>query len=207
MGDQLTSAERSLRGHIGAYVLHSRCDSRELTKAARAAFASTFDRGLDPGEQDPGLAEVGLGLGPRVMGQRDRHPAQARPAVGSDPRPDGRLAAREAVLVAQALVEPPGGMALLAMDQRVGREPGLDERGDGVHDGRRATAGAPVGPGPRVVQGTSDRRPAVVQGPGELADARPFPEVGVPDTLDVDHLDHPFLQGGCGFNHRHRAGW
>jgi hypothetical protein len=47
----------------------------------------------------------------------------------------------------------------------------------------------------------------VVEGSGELADARPFPEMGVPDTLDVDHLDQPFLQDGCGFNNRHRTGW
>lgn len=40
------------------------------------------------------------------------------------------------------------------------------------------------------------------EGSGVLADARPFPEVGVPDTLDVDHLDQPFLQRGCGFNYR-----
>ena len=46
------------------------------------------------------------------------------------------------------------------------------------------------------------------EGSGMLADARPFPEVGVPDTLDVDHLDQPFLQRGCGFDHRHRTdGW
>ena len=26
--------------------------------------------------------------------------------------------------------------------------------------------------------------------------------------LDVDHLDQPFLQRGCGFDHRHRTdGW
>ena len=51
------------------------------------------------------------------------------------------------------------------------------------------------------------RRPAVVEGSGELSDARPFPEVGVPDTLDIDHLDQPFLQGGCGVEHRPRTGW
>jgi hypothetical protein len=47
----------------------------------------------------------------------------------------------------------------------------------------------------------------VVEGSGELSDARPFPEVGVPDTLDLDHLDQPFLQDGCGVEHRHRTGW
>ena len=48
MGNQLTPAERSLRGRIGAYVLPSRYDSRELTKAARAAFESKFEREVDP---------------------------------------------------------------------------------------------------------------------------------------------------------------
>ncbi|MGC8635217.1 MAG: hypothetical protein ACP5VP_11265 [Candidatus Limnocylindrales bacterium] len=125
--------------------------------------------------------------------------------MGADESPDGRLAAREAVLVAQALEDPPGGVALLVVDQGIGLQPALDERADRVHHGRRATAGAPVGPGTRVVQGAADRGPAVVQRAGELADARPFPEVGVADTLDVDHFDHPFLQRGCGFNHRHRT--
>jgi hypothetical protein len=32
----------------GAYTLHSRYDSRELTKAARAAFESKFEREVDP---------------------------------------------------------------------------------------------------------------------------------------------------------------
>jgi hypothetical protein len=42
------SKDRVLRGRIGAYVLHSRYDSRELTKAARAAFESKFERDVDP---------------------------------------------------------------------------------------------------------------------------------------------------------------
>jgi len=42
------SKERMMRGRIGAYVLHSRYDSRELTKAARAAFESKFEREVDP---------------------------------------------------------------------------------------------------------------------------------------------------------------
>jgi len=48
-----------------------------------------------------------------------------------------------------------------------------------------------------------------VEGPGELADARPFPEVGVPDTLDLDHLDQPFLKAGYGIEYRRqiREGW
>ena len=62
--------------------------------------------------------------------------------------------------------------------------------------------------GPAVLEGPPDRRPSVVEGSGVLADARPFPDVGVPDTLDVDDLDQPFLQRGCGFDHRHRTdGW
>lgn len=42
------SSERVLTGRIGAYVLHSRYDSRELTKAARAAFESKFEQEVDP---------------------------------------------------------------------------------------------------------------------------------------------------------------
>jgi hypothetical protein len=43
-----THAERVLIGRLAAYVLHSRYDSRELTKAARTAFESKFEREVDP---------------------------------------------------------------------------------------------------------------------------------------------------------------
>lgn len=48
MADKMTPAQRSLRGRLGAYVVHSRYDSRELTKPARAAFESKFERDVDP---------------------------------------------------------------------------------------------------------------------------------------------------------------
>jgi hypothetical protein len=41
-------AERVLLGRLGAYVLHSRYDSRELTRAAQQAFWSKFERDVDP---------------------------------------------------------------------------------------------------------------------------------------------------------------
>ena len=127
--------------------------------------------------------------------------------MGADEGPDGRLAAGEAVFGDQTLPDPPGGMALLVVDRLVRDQPGHDERGDRVHDRGGPSPRAPVRPGPGILEGPADRRPAVVEGSGELSDARPFPEVGVPDTLDVDHLDQPFLQDGCGFNNRHRTGW
>jgi hypothetical protein len=43
-----THAERVLTGRLGAYTLHAMYDSRELTKAARAAFESKFERDVDP---------------------------------------------------------------------------------------------------------------------------------------------------------------
>ena len=39
----------SLIGRIGAHVLHSRRDSREVTAKARAAFLARFEREVDPG--------------------------------------------------------------------------------------------------------------------------------------------------------------
>ena len=44
----MTPAERSLRGRIGAAVLHATHDSRELTAAGRKAFADRFEREVDP---------------------------------------------------------------------------------------------------------------------------------------------------------------
>jgi hypothetical protein len=45
---KVTHAERVLTGRLGAYVLHSKYDSRELLKPARAAFESKFEREVDP---------------------------------------------------------------------------------------------------------------------------------------------------------------
>jgi hypothetical protein len=39
----------ALRGRIGAYVTHSRHDSREVTAKARATFLERFEREVDPG--------------------------------------------------------------------------------------------------------------------------------------------------------------
>lgn len=44
-----THAERVLIGRLGAYVLHSRYDSRELVRPARQAFLLKFERKVDPG--------------------------------------------------------------------------------------------------------------------------------------------------------------
>lgn len=44
----LTPAERSLRGRIGAYLMHARNDPRETTRAARVAFARRFEDEVDP---------------------------------------------------------------------------------------------------------------------------------------------------------------
>jgi hypothetical protein len=49
----MTPAERTLRARAAAYRLHSLYDSRELTKAARAAFNDRFVREVDPERQLP----------------------------------------------------------------------------------------------------------------------------------------------------------
>jgi hypothetical protein len=46
--DQLTPAERSLRGRMGAYVVHARYDPRQTTAPARAAFLKRFLDEVDP---------------------------------------------------------------------------------------------------------------------------------------------------------------
>ena len=43
-----SSTDRSLRARIGAYRLHSKYDSRELTAAARRAFMTRFEEQVDP---------------------------------------------------------------------------------------------------------------------------------------------------------------
>ena len=44
----LSFEERSLRGKIGAYALHSKYDSREITRAARAAYLAKWANEVDP---------------------------------------------------------------------------------------------------------------------------------------------------------------
>ncbi len=46
--DQLTPAERSLRGRMGAYVVHARYDRRAITAPAREAFLKRFLDEVDP---------------------------------------------------------------------------------------------------------------------------------------------------------------
>jgi hypothetical protein len=41
-------AERVLIGRLGAYTMLSRHDPREITKAARQAFTSKFEKDVDP---------------------------------------------------------------------------------------------------------------------------------------------------------------
>lgn len=43
-----THAQRVLLGRLGAYTMLSRHDPYEVTKAARAAFVSKFERDVDP---------------------------------------------------------------------------------------------------------------------------------------------------------------
>ena len=44
----LSPQEATLRGRIGAYALHARYDSREVTAPARAKFLSRFEDEVDP---------------------------------------------------------------------------------------------------------------------------------------------------------------
>lgn len=44
----MDAAQRSLRGRIGAYVMHSRNDSRAVTAKARATFMGRFEVEVDP---------------------------------------------------------------------------------------------------------------------------------------------------------------
>jgi hypothetical protein len=42
------ASARSLAGRVGAYALHSKYDSREITRAARAAFLQKWVDQVDP---------------------------------------------------------------------------------------------------------------------------------------------------------------
>lgn len=46
-------SQRSLANRVGAYALHSKYDSRELTKNARAKFDQRFEDEVDPNRELP----------------------------------------------------------------------------------------------------------------------------------------------------------
>ena len=46
--DCMTPEARTLRARMGAHAMHAKHDPRETTKAARAAFATKFEREVDP---------------------------------------------------------------------------------------------------------------------------------------------------------------
>ena len=50
---RMSPAEMSLRGRIGALVLHATHDGRETTKAARATFLARFETEVDPNRELP----------------------------------------------------------------------------------------------------------------------------------------------------------
>jgi hypothetical protein len=52
--DDVSPAERSLRGRLAAHTLHARRDAHQTTAAARAGFLARFEREVDPdGALDP----------------------------------------------------------------------------------------------------------------------------------------------------------
>jgi hypothetical protein len=80
----------ALRGRIGAHVLHSRYDSRELTRPAREAFLAQFERQVDPDGVLPAAERERRAQHARqaYMARLARASARARSrgkAVGADP--------------------------------------------------------------------------------------------------------------------------
>lgn len=61
--------ERALRARVAAFSLHARHDPRKTTANARATFASSFERLVDPDRKLP-LAERLRRAGRRTRGRR-----------------------------------------------------------------------------------------------------------------------------------------
>ena len=79
-------ASRALRGRIGVHRLHATHDPRETTKAARHAFWSSFERGVDPSGL---LAPEERSPDPDPFGKRLA--ASLRPLPPSASRQDGQI--------------------------------------------------------------------------------------------------------------------
>jgi len=85
---------------------------------------------LDPADDDHSLAEIGLGVAGR-MRQRHEHLAATTLALPYVVFHD-RVAAGEAVLIAEPLEHPLRRMSLLAMDLAVAFQPAVDDPGERV---------------------------------------------------------------------------
>lgn len=85
---------------------------------------------LDPADDDDGFAEVRLRM-PGWMRQRHEHLPPAELPLAHVIL-DDRVAAGEAVLVAQPLIHPLRCVALLAMHIPIAVKPGVDDPGEGI---------------------------------------------------------------------------
>jgi hypothetical protein len=117
----LTPKERSIRGRIGAFAMHSKNDSRQTSAAGRATFMAGFETRVDPERRLPEK-------------ERKRRAAQARKAYFAG------LALRSAKVRRQRKAN--------KLERRVDEAP-LDEEG-GPREGRqpepdhRTTDGLPA---------------------------------------------------------------
>jgi glycosyltransferase involved in cell wall biosynthesis len=121
----------------------------------------------------------------RRVGQRDED--RRRPALGADVLPDGGLAAGEAVLRHQTVVDAAGGVALLGRPMGILRQPLLNPVDERPKDW--------LGPGLlQHVPGRSSarqRRPPVVMPlAGDPADTLPVQEVSPADLFAHVHREH-----------------
>jgi hypothetical protein len=85
---------------------------------------------LNPADHNHGFAEIRLGVAGGV-GQRHKHLSPA-PAMFPDVILDRRVAAHEAMLIAQPLKNPFGSVPLLAVPVEVFLQPLIDEAGEGI---------------------------------------------------------------------------
>src|SRR5690606_35371136 len=137
-------------------------------------------------------------LGPRLHrlrpGERKRQVHLRRihqPLPLADILPHRALAAGEAVLLTEPLIDPSGCVPLLGLHMAVFFEPPVDDLKVRSQHWVPGLGGAfPLCP--RGLEITADRLAMVPRPPTDLADRPVFLEVQVSDILLLDHPEHPF---------------
>ena len=163
-------------------------DHERRARETRAHQEQMHDRQL-AAQQHLRLAPVNLGLYPRVGRQRHEHLADipGRAATRRDIPAHLPLRHLSAVLLNQALPDPPGGMTLLARRLPVRVQPAVDDRPERAELRRRTTLRRPLRRRDRRLQRLPDRpamHPVALRQP---PDRQALPRVIAPDLLKLLH--------------------
>jgi hypothetical protein len=146
-----------------------------------------------PPHHHQGFTKIQLGVLARLISQGNEEGMDFG-SVLADVLSYRGLTPREVVFCDQAMIDPPGGMALLGGTSLVFPKPLVNE----VEEGAQLGPGPGLAPGivgwSRISQGLSYGASVMMPLSGNLPDAFAFDEVGSPNLFPLIHLKHLYLQ-------------